>query len=225
MPTAAMARVLGRCGPRPVVQAVHPGQRRPRPQRRRTAGRRALASSKGIPDLHDSSMSAWIAAKRGPAVLLPVVALAVLLPFSARSADAPAGAQEAARVRCAANADVTDALKGALAAAKARRGKVVLAADPSGASCGLRESIYISEGMSLIGENSPVVKLGRSGTAFYGDDRSSHFLISRIAIDGSSATSSSAIRLSAASKSSGQWLEWNSSPVKSASPGMAGTRG
>ncbi len=50
--------------------------------------------------------------------------------------------------------------------------------------------------MSITGENSPVIKLARSGTAFYGDNRSSNFLISHIAIDGSDATSSSAIRLS-----------------------------
>ena len=140
-------------------------------------------------------MSTWIT-RRCPAVLLLAVALGVFLPFHARSADGPAGAREAVRVRCTANADVTDALKGALATAKVHRGKVVLAADANGASCGLREGIYISEGMSLTGENSPVIKLGRSGTAFYGDNRSSNFLISQLAIDGSDATSSSAIRLS-----------------------------
>lgn len=140
-------------------------------------------------------MSARVA-KHGSAVLLLVVALGVLLPSDARSASVPAGAREAVRVRCTADADVTDALKGALTTAKAYRGKVVLAADKDGASCGLRESIYISEGMSLTGENSPVIKLVKVGTAFHGDSRSSGFLISQIAIDGSNATSSSAIRLS-----------------------------
>ena len=145
--------------------------------------------------MHDASMSKS-AMKRGLAALLLAAALGVFPPSNARSADVLAGARETIRVRCTADADVTDALKGALTTAKARRGTVVLAADANGANCDLRESIYVHEGMNLIGEDSPVIKLAKSGTAFYGDDRSSNFLISQIAIDGSSAARSSAIRFS-----------------------------
>ena len=133
--------------------------------------------------------------KRSLALLLLGIAFGLLLPLGARSADVLAEQKQATRVRCRMNTDVTDALKAALAAAQTSRGKVVLSADPGGASCDLRESVYISTGMSLTGENSPVLKLGRLGTAFYGDSRSSNFLISQIAIDGSNASSSSAIRL------------------------------
>ena len=132
---------------------------------------------------------------RGPALLL-AVAIGMALPFDARSADALAGSKEAVRVRCTPNMDVTDALKTALTAASTSRAKVILSAGTSGASCDLRESIYIPKGMTLTGENSPVIKLGRLGTAFYGDSHSTNFLIGQIAIDGSDASSSSAIRLS-----------------------------
>ena len=133
--------------------------------------------------------------KHGPAVLLAAV-LGALLPLDARSADMLSNSGEAARVRCSANSDVTDALKAALTAAKTSRGKVVLSAESNGASCDLREEIYILPGMNLTGENSPVIKLNRSGTAFHGDSRSSNFLIGQLAIDGSNAARSSAIRLS-----------------------------
>ena len=132
---------------------------------------------------------------RGPAVLL-AVAIGMVPPFGARAADVPAGSKEAVRVRCSPNTDVTDALKAALTAASASRAKVILSAGTNGAGCDVREGIYISKGMTLTGENSPVIKLGRLGTAFYGDSRSSNFLIAQIAIDGSDASSSSAIRLS-----------------------------
>lgn len=134
--------------------------------------------------------------KRALAALLAPIALGVLLPLGARSADGPAAPREPVRVRCSVDTDMTDALKAALTTARSSRGRVVLAADGAGASCDLRESIYIAPGMSLAGENSPVIRLTRFGTAFYGDGGSSDFLISQIAIDGSRTRSSSAIRLS-----------------------------
>lgn len=134
--------------------------------------------------------------RRGSVVLLVPIALGAFLSSIAWSADRPAQSREAVLVRCNANTDVTGALKAALTTAGSSRGRVVLSADPSGASCGLRESVYIPAGMDLTGENAPVIKLTRLGTAFYGDSHSSDFLIRQIAIDGSSATSSSAIRLS-----------------------------
>lgn len=134
--------------------------------------------------------------RRGPAALLASIVLGVLSPASARPADGLAAPGKVVRVRCGASMDVTAALKAALTDAGGSQGAVVLAADGSGASCDLAESIHIGPGMSLTGEDAPVLKLTRLGTAFYGDSRSSGFLISQIAIDGSSAPRSSAIRLS-----------------------------
>lgn len=133
--------------------------------------------------------------KRGAVVLLVLVILGMLSPLSAQSADMPVEPGEAVLVRCTANTDVTDILRAALTAARSSRQRIVLSAESSGATCGLRERIYIFAGMELTGENSPVIKLTRSGTAFYGDSHSSDFLIGQIAIEGGGAPSSSAIRL------------------------------
>ena len=134
--------------------------------------------------------------KHGLAVWLAAFLFSKILPLGAQPANVPAEPREPATVRCTADADVTDNLKEALSAAKRYGTKVLLSADPAGASCKLRERIYIFPGMNLTGEASPVLRLTSSGTAFFGDGRSSNFLIGQIAIDGSDMRGSSAIRLS-----------------------------
>ena len=129
------------------------------------------------------------------ATLLTFILLGAALPSDAWSAEIPVEPGKTLLVRCDAGADVTDSLKAALASAEASRMRVVLVAGTSGAACSLRERLYIFAGLILTGENSPVIKLARSGTAFYGDSRSSGFLIGQIAINGSDAPRSSAIRL------------------------------
>lgn len=132
---------------------------------------------------------------RSSVALLAPALLSLLSPVGAWSADLPIEPGGAVSVRCDAGVDVTDALQAALAAARSSGRRVVLSADTGGASCDLRERIYVFAGMRLTGENSPVLRLIKSGTAFHGDGHSSDFLIGQIAIDGSDAPRSSAIRL------------------------------
>jgi len=98
-------------------------------------------------------------------------------------------------VSCRTATDVTADMKSAFEVAQSSGRRVVLEAEREGASCILSEGLFIFSGLRLAGQGRPVLKLFRTGNAFYGNKLSINFTIEGMTIDATDAPRAGIISL------------------------------